>query len=189
MKAIVLLFTLMLFPFFGLGQETLELKNTKPLTWQGKAAMGSYSPEGTLDVDKAIITIENDQITALTVAVDMKRLSQENKKLQRHLRDEDFFDVKVFPQAVFTLTAPVDLNNGNCQLQGVMSIKNKAVTEAIPAWINITDKLITITFDAELDRTAYGITYNSPSIFTKLKDQAIADAFNLKGVLSFPNRF
>ena len=67
-----------------------------------------------------------------------------------------------------------------------MSIKNKAVSEEITAWINITDKLVTITFDAELDRTQYGITYNSPSLFTKLKDQAIADEFNLKGKLSFP---
>ena len=70
-----------------------------------------------------------------------------------------------------------------------MSIKNKAVSEEIPAWINITDQLITITFDAQLDRTAYGITYNSPSFFTKLKDQAIADEFTLKGKLSLPNRF
>ena len=189
MKTKLLLLALLLTSYWVAAQQTVELNNNKPLTWQGKAAMGGYAPEGTLDVEKAVITIENGQITALVVAVDMKTLSQENKRLEKHLRNEDFFDVKVFPQAVFTLTDPVDLANGTCKLQGVMSIKNKAVSEEIPAWINITDQLITITFDAQLDRTAYWITYNSPSFFTKLKDQAIADEFTLKGKLSLPNRF
>lgn len=37
----------------------------------------------------------------------------------------------------------------------------------------------------KLDRTAYGIHFNSPSIMKKMKDQANADEFILVGKLVF----
>lgn len=185
MKKISLL--LMLLAIFATqAQNTIEIDDAKPLTWQGKAAMGSYSPKGTLEIEKALITIDQGQITGLVVSVDMKSLSQENKRLEGHLRNADFFDVKVFPKAVFTLTKPVVLDNGACQLEGIMTIKNNSKPEVISAQINITDALVIISFDHQFDRTRYGINYNSPTFFKKLKDQAIEDQFSLKGKLSFP---
>ena len=137
MKTIAIIFSCLLLQSLAFAQETLELDNTKPLTWQGKAAMGGYAPEGTLDVEKVVITLENEKITSLVVAVDMKSLSQENKRLEKHLRNEDFFDVKVFPQAVFTLTTPVELTNGICKLQGVMSLTALFLIDITPCSLQI----------------------------------------------------
>jgi hypothetical protein len=36
-------------------------------------------------------------------------------------------------------------------------------------------------FDISTDRTAYGIKFNSPAFFEKMKEKAIADEFKLKG--------
>ena len=185
MKKTILILSLILSCGALFAQQTLNIHSPEPLTWQGKAAMGGYSPEGTLQIEKALLTIKDDQIIGLVVAVDMTTLSQENKRLEGHLRDADFFDVAVFPQAVFTLTKPIDLKFGGSELEGVMSIKNNAQTEVIPAQISIIDGMIVVEFNHKFDRTDYGITYNSPSVFEKLKDQAIADEFSLKGKLSF----
>ena len=38
----------------SLAQKTIEIDDAKPLTWQGKAALGGYSPEGTLEIDKKL---------------------------------------------------------------------------------------------------------------------------------------
>lgn len=38
-----------------------------------------------------------------------------------------------------------------------------------------------------MDRTQYGVNHNSPSIFKRLKEDAIADEFVLKGELIFQN--
>lgn len=168
------------------AQNTVEITEAEPIIWQGKAALGGYSPEGTLELEKGILTLDNNTITSLVVAVDMTTLSQENKRLEGHLRNEDFFDVEVFTQAVFTLTKPVDLNAEETQLEGVMTIKNNSMNEVIPAKLSIVDNSIVISFDHQFDRTLYGITYNSPTYFEKLKDKAIADEFNLRAKLSFP---
>lgn len=186
MKKILITLLLVLPISLATAQNTVEIDDAKPLEWQGKAAMGGYAPEGTLEIEKIIFTLDEDQVTGLVVSVDMTSLSQENKRLERHLRNADFFDVDVFPKAVFTLTKPIPLDNGSCELEGIMTIKNNSKPEVIPAQINITDGLVIVEFNHQFDRTRYGINYNSPSIFKKLKDQAIADEFSLKTKLSFP---
>ena len=45
--------------------------------------------------------------------------------------------------------------------------------------------MISITFNHKMDRTTYGVNYNSPSIFKSLKENVIADDFTLKASLTF----
>ncbi|MEP2936038.1 MAG: YceI family protein [Gilvibacter sp.] len=167
------------------AQTTFDLNTTALLEWQGKAAFSSYSPAGTLKVDKASITIKNDSILAMIVSVDMTTLSQENKQLEGHLRDADFFNVTVYSKASFTLTKAVKINAKTIVLEGLMTIRGKTQQELINAQITEVNKQYVISFDHTFDRTSYGINYNSPSIFKRIKENAIEDDFTLKGSLRF----
>lgn len=167
------------------AQQTVTANANQIVTWQGKAAIGGYAPIGTLDLEQATLTITQEQLLNLSVVIDMTSLSQENKRLEGHLKEADFFDVEVFTQASFIVTKPINLDSENPVLEGVMTIKGKTQTELIAVQIDRQENQISIGFDHTLDRTAYGIVYNSPSIFKRLKENAIADAFTLKGTLVF----
>ncbi|MCW5518655.1 YceI family protein [Aureitalea sp. L0-47] len=161
----------------------VHAQENKTLTWQGRAAVGGYAPEGTLEVMEASAQIQGDRLTSLSVVVDMRTLDQENSQLKNHLRDKDFFHVKKFPVATFMLSEAVQLNDSDILLKGIMTIRGKSSEEKIKAEVIKQDDNISISFDHTMDRTVYGITYNSPTVFEKLKENVIADDFILKGTI------
>ena len=168
------------------SQETYILTpESNILTWRGKAAIGGYAPEGTLEIKDAILSTTNTRLETLEIVVDMTSLYQENKQLSEHLRDKDFFYIKKHKTAVFKLLEPIDFTNTNCTLKGTMTIKGKTNIEFIEVRITKTETRVTIDFNHTMDRTQYDINYNSPSIFKSLKENVIADNFTLKGALVF----
>lgn len=170
------------------AQQTLNVESKSQVSWQGKAAFSSYSPIGTLDVTNAKLTQRNDSLVAMSVLIDMTSLTQENKQLEGHLKEEDFFHVKKFPQATFTMTNQISLNDPEGVIEGIMTIKGQSKTEQIPVRLEKSEEGIRIEFDHKMDRTQYGINYNSPSFFKRLKENAIADNFNLRANLLFTNK-
>jgi len=166
--------------------ESYNLNNDlSTLIWQGSAALGSYNPQGTLQVSAGNITICSEKVYTMDITIAMKTLSQENTDLQEHLKNKDFFHVKTFPESTFVLSDAVPVKNGTVVLQGKMTIKGETLPENIPAKVVISEETVTLTFEHEIDRTRYGINYNSPSIFKRLKENAIADTFSIQGTLVF----
>jgi polyisoprenoid-binding protein YceI len=155
------------------------------LTWQGKAALGSYAPEGVLKIKDVTIQEIDSKLLVLTIVVDMTSLYQENTQLSTHLRGKDFFHVKKHKTAVFKLIKPIDISNSSIMLKGTMTIKGETNIEQIQASVTMDNQKICIRFNHTMDRTKYGINYNSPSIFKSLKENVIADDFTLKGALYF----
>lgn len=168
------------------AQDTASIsKNEQQLTWIGKAAVGGYAPEGTLDIASAKITYASNCIVSLSIEVDMRSLDQENSQLKEHLLDKDFFHVKKFPTARFELQEQAFVVDGEASLRGKLTVKKVTKTEEFIASVDISEEFITLHIDQTLDRTNYGINYNSPSIFKKMKENLIADEFVLKGTLVF----
>jgi len=169
-----------------INAQKLELNIKKSnVSWTGKAAFNAYALTGSLQVKAGKLTIENDSVKALEVSIDMKSLHHKNKDLKKHLRGKDFFEVKKYPTAMFTLTKPVSIKDGKAMLNGTMNIKTTNREEKIPVAIFIQNKEVKISFSTQLDRTKYGVKFNSPSFFKKMKENAIADKFILKGKLFF----
>jgi polyisoprenoid-binding protein YceI len=168
------------------SQETYTVTgNSSILTWGGKAAVGGYAPEGTLQFQKATMTCESNIITTLEIIVDMTSLHQENKQLSGHLRAKDFFHVKKYKTATFVLSQPITVSSGTALVNGMMTIKDSQNKEQVKATVTMQGESISITFNHTMDRTTYGVNYNSPSIFKSLKENVIADDFTLKGSLVF----
>ena len=176
----ILLFTSLTFQSFGQIKKINIEKSL--LNWTGKAAFSSYTLTGHINPKRGEIEIKSDSIIALTIVIDMKSISHEYKDLVKHLKSKDFFDVKKFEEAYFELTKPSVIKDNIAVLTGNMTIKNVTHQESIT--INLQDNYNSISFNVLLDRTKYGIKFNSPNFFKKLKENAIADEFKLEGTLN-----
>ena len=152
------------------------------LSWTGYAAFQSYALTGTLDTKMGAIVIDGQVLDSATVVVDMLRLDADNDQLAQHLRSADFFDVQKFPTADFILTAGAEDQQS---YQGKLTIKEVVHDYRFPLDIKVWAESIVVEGRLEIDRTDFGIVYNSPSVFKKLKDQAIADTFVLEIALIF----
>ena len=182
LKILSLLIFCLQFQFIT-GQQSINAEKST-INWKGKAAFNSYSPTGTIQVKEGSISIENNVITALNIVIDMTTLDHEIKDLKNHLRNKDFFEVKKYKTATFTLSEPAKIINGGVLVVGAMTIKNTTKKETIKLTVS-HEGALRLQFDFNLDRTEYGIKFNSPNFFKKLKENAIADKFNLKGNLVF----
>jgi len=148
--------------------------NASQLTWTGYAEVGSWAPSGTLQLVKGQLTRTANQISRTTMTLDMTTIRHENGQLQTHLRDETFFDVTRFPTATFVLrTLTGTTATGQLTLKGV----TKPVT--FPVVVSQEGEALRIKGRAVIDRTQFGIRYNSTSFFADLGDQAIKNEFTL----------
>ncbi len=168
-------------PSASTQNKSINIENSS-LRWTGKAAFNAYSLTGTLKVKNGVIKIENDSIKILKITIDMESLDHKNSDLKKHLSGKDFFEVKTYKVATFFLYKPVSINNGEVTLRGEMSIKD--ITKMETFTIKLNTDYSSLSFGITIDRTSYGVKFNSPSFFKKMKENAIADEFKLTGTLS-----
>ncbi len=167
------------------GQEFKLSEKSSTINWIGKAAFNSYAPKGTLKSKSGTLILNGKNLKSLKLTIDMNSLHHENKDLKAHLRNKDFFEVKKYRTALFNLVEPATIVEGKNTLVGDMTIKNRTNRVQLEVTIQITSNELKISYDIELDRTKYDVTFNSPSFFKKLKDNAIADIFKIKGTFVF----
>jgi polyisoprenoid-binding protein YceI len=148
--------------------------NASQLTWTGYAEVGSWAPSGTLQLAKGQITRTANQISSATMTLDMTTIRHENGQLQTHLRDEAFFDATRFPTATFVLRALTGTT-----ATGQLTLKGVTKPVSFPVVVSQEGNGLRIKGRAVIDRTQFGIRYNSTSFFSGLGDQAIKNEFAL----------
>jgi len=109
------------------------------------------------------------------MATDMEK--DGNEGLTEHLKDPDFFDVKKYPTATLTITNTRYHDATHFEAKANMTIKGVTLPVKFQAEVNYETKTMTTKF--KIDRTRWGINYNS-----KLKDSAISDAIGFEVTLS-----
>lgn len=192
-----ILFIALLLPFSAYSQEKAELSlKESTIFWRGTHAIGNSGHEGTLRFLSGMLTQStNGKITSGSFVIDMNSIKNTDKEdekgrknIEEHLKSNDFFDVKKFPTATFTIVKidPTPLPNkyavtGDLLMKG---ISNRIVFTAL---INQNKEAISVKADHTLIRTLWGITYKSQSAFDfgNLKNDLIANAIPIKLELLF----
>ena len=173
---IILSLALVLFAGMAYAQVNLPINvSNSVINWTGHAEVGSYAPQGTLYFKSGSISIDKGEITSGLLTLDMKSMKQENEHLLEHLKSDDFFDVEKFPTSTILIEKIV---NGTAF--GQLTVKNK--TQSFQCPINIVQRSATITINgkAVIDRTKFGIIYNSGNFFSGLGDKAIRNTFDIE---------
>jgi len=162
--------------------------------WEGSKPAGSHN--GTVDVSNGTVTVAGGKVTGGTFTLDMNSIScldlEGGKKeyLESHLKGlgddnaDDFFNVKAYPTAKFEITKLTGLANdaeGNFLVYGNLTMKDITKQVGFKANIQTTDGTVSVTSQKfNIDRTEWGIKYNSGKFFDDLKDKAIDDEMALQ---------
>lgn len=151
--------------------------------WIGTKLTGQHN--GTIRLKSGSIQMESDgKITGGEFVMDMSTitvldLTGENKeKLEKHLRDTDFFEVAKFPTAKFVITSAEPAGDGKLKVTGNLTMRD--VTKSVTFTANVESKNnmpAKITADFNIDRQLWGIVYKGKP------DDAIRDEVNIKPVL------
>ena len=144
------------------------------LTWTGHAEVGSWAPQGTIRLREGRVMADGQTVRAARVVVEMATLAHEKPELAEHLRNADFFDTSKFPTAVFELT---EFKAG--QATGTLTIKGVTRPVAFPVAVVPVPGGLRLRGTATLDRTQFGINYNSTSFFQNLGSYAIRNDFQV----------
>jgi polyisoprenoid-binding protein YceI len=122
-------------------------------SWTGSATV----PDGKLE--NASFKLEID--TASVIA-DHKAPTQWTPKLEKHLKDPDFFDVSKFPKATFQSTQIVKAKDGAANafsVSGKLTIKGVTKAVSFPAQISFSDGKFEASTEFSINRQEYGIAY------------------------------
>jgi polyisoprenoid-binding protein YceI len=142
-----------------------------------------HGHNGSINIASGSVSMENDVLTAGEIVIDMPSLlvldiedSVKNAGLYGHLTTGDFFNVAVFPKAKLVITDAADMSN----VKGNMTIKE--VTEEITFSLSTAEVEggLELSTTLNIDRTKFGVTYNSGNFFEDLGDHLINDEFTLE---------
>jgi polyisoprenoid-binding protein YceI len=181
------LIILLQFAIIGAFAQTFTVDASKStLNWKAEKITGFH--EGTIGIKSGTLKIENGKITSGSFVINMSTIvdtdltdAEYNAKLIGHLKSPDFFDVAKFPEAIFTITKPVDVSKSVTEVHGNLAIKG--ISKPLTFKTVIKKDGNSYVFNANsivVDRTVYNIKYGSGTFFSDLGDKVIYDEFTLK---------
>ena len=152
--------------------------------WTGSKATGTH--QGVIKVTGGELAVNNGNIEGGSFTIDMSSLAVTDSdmdadtkgKLEGHLKSGDFFEVEKFPTGKFVITSVEPVSGSETtthNVTGNLTLKEKTHSVTFPANVSITDdKVSAVTPKFTINRTNWGINYNSGIIGT-VKDKLIND--------------
>ncbi|MAT90697.1 MAG: lipid-binding protein [Flavobacteriaceae bacterium] len=159
------------------------------INWKGKKPTGTHT--GTVNlksgelavVDRTIesgsFVMDMNSITVTDLEGDMKANLEAHLKGTDEEKKEDFFNVGVYPTAMFELTG-VSGENGDVTVSGNLTIKDVTQNIEFPATVSFPGDEVFLKSDPfMIDRTNWNINFKSKSAFDNLQDNFINDDIEL----------
>jgi len=160
------------------------------MIWRGYYVFLFDQHHGTIQLVNGQITTEHNEIKKGEFEIDMQSIKNLNlsidngrNELENHLKSDDFFSVNKYPKAKFTITQvkkEKDAPPGERLITGNLTIKDVTHPISFPASISFTRNLIKTSAKFKIDRTKWGIKFDSGSFFRNLGDGAISDAIGIE---------
>jgi len=174
---------------FGTTVATAQTKKVNAekssIVWLAKKVTGEHT--GTVNLKEGNLIFKSGKLVGGNFTVDMTSLTPTDlsgdwkAKLEGHLKSEDFFGTEKNPTSTLVFKKIATKPNGVYTVTADLTIKG--ITN--PVTFDITVKGDTASTKLTIDRTKYGIKYNSKSFFDSIGDKAIYDDFDLTVNLQF----
>ncbi|MEE9437984.1 MAG: YceI family protein [Saprospiraceae bacterium] len=169
--------------------------NVSKVIWVGTKATGS-SHNGTINLSEGSLSMKDGNITGGSFVLDMNSITaldlegDDKAYLESHLKGmsdksaDDFFNVRKFPKAKFNITKVSNLTGNNDAthlIYGNLTMKNTTKQVGFKAKVSVAGNAVNVSTPSfKINRTDWGIKYNSPTFFQGLKDKAINNDIELK---------
>ncbi len=163
---------------------SVDLENSN-IEWIGARPASQHN--GIVSIKEGHLNINDGEIAGGEFVIDLTDITvlditdpARNARLKRHLESDDFFDVENHPEARFVITSVEELQNaasglthritGNLLMRG----RDRAVT--FDAAVDINDENIGArSVQFLINRTEWGVNYQSRTIFGSVLDNFILD--------------
>lgn len=170
--------------------EKLAIDTSKSeIKWTGEYAFYFGGHEGLIEFKDGHFIKSGDLITGGEFTIDMTSISSTDMEepearldLDKHLKNEDFFKVDEFPEASLIIKNVTYENPKRIAVNADLTIKGITKTISFRGDLNFKEKLLTTKF--KIDRTLWGVTFNSKEVEGKLKDGLISDAIGFEVLLA-----
>lgn len=173
MKNVFLILMASLCSFYAFASVDVAKSELK---WEGTKKVGDKHV-GVVAFKSIDLKMEKGLIQGGELVVDMNTMittdlaGEWKAKLEGHLKGEDFFNVTKYPTAKFVIKSVA-----NNKVTGDLTIKDK--TNSVT--FDIVNDKKTILGTLVIDRTKWGIVYNSNNYFKNLGDKIIDDSIKLE---------
>lgn len=171
--------------------ESLNIKADKSkVSWLGKKVLVDSSHSGTIKIKSGAVEVDKNKLKKLMVTIDMASITNKDlegkykKKLEDHLKNDDFFSVQKFPTSSFTSTEVKEISANKFKVKGNLTIKGKSHPAEFSATLNSKPHRHLIG-ELTFDRTVYGVKYGSGKFFQNLGDKVIADEIKINANLAY----
>ncbi|PLK44419.1 YceI family protein [Emticicia sp. TH156] len=126
---------------------------------------------------------DNGQLVGGKVVIDMESMVYKDRQHKNspvfHLKSADYFDVEKFPTAAFVITGVKPAPGKTLEVKGKLTIKGVTRTVSFPAKMTLADGVLKADGQLVIDRTEWGIRYNSGRFYDVAADQVVADGIEL----------
>jgi len=141
------------------------------VNWAGERIVGN-AHSGTVQIETGFALVKDDMIVGGEAVIAMATIVGDNEKAVGHLKTADFFDVEAFPTSKIVITDVTTNDSGAIIATADLTIKG--VTNEIEFPIVLGDNGQWM-MDITIDRTLWGIKYDSGKFFSEIGDKAIRD--------------
>jgi rhodanese-related sulfurtransferase/polyisoprenoid-binding protein YceI len=177
-------------PLPGDGSYRIDPENSR-LEWIGRNLNNRHF--GRIDIQEGDLVIAGGRLSAGSIVLDMNTISNLDQQdpvwrdmLITHLKSDDFFGVKQFPLASFTLAGweeqEVALSEAlNGSVTGDLSIRDVTRRVSFPAIVAPQpDGSIKAHAAFDIDRTLWNVNYGSCRLFERLGMHLVHDLISLE---------
>jgi len=147
--------------------------------WIGSKVASSH--EGTVNIEKGMLMIDHGTLVGGEFSIDMTSISntdmegRKKENFEGHLKSDDFFDVEQFPLAIITITRAEKGEGDSYKIVADLTIKGITHPVTFPAKVTMNGKNFSATAKIKIDRTKWGVEYNSGNFVKDLGDKLILD--------------
>ena len=160
------------------GTPTKLNVSSSVVKWIGTKVTGKHN--GTVKIKEGEVWVDGEKITGGKFVLDMTTIENADldgewkEKLEKHLKDTDFFEVGKFPTATFE-TTKIDQDASKLTVTGNLEIKGITKSITFPATIQKDDakKILGAKANFNINRQDWGIVYKGKI------DDVIRDEINL----------
>jgi polyisoprenoid-binding protein YceI len=180
---------IILFLFIGISATSQNEKyytlniDQSVLKWRGTYAFQFSEHSGTVKFKMGTLTTLDDHISGGSFVIDMHSITNEDYENDigpvGHLKNDDFFDVPKYPEALLKITKVTFFQEENKHKMDA-DLTIKGITKPIEFWSTVDSDKKQLYTQFKIDRRRWGITYNN-----KLKNHAISDAIEFEVLLDF----
>ncbi len=183
----------------GTGETVIEIPKSKVyavdinesvVRWSGRNMNNIH--RGTVKLRTGKIIIKSKKLFSATFIIEMNTIEDEDlenkiykKMLETHLRSEDFFNVKAYPEAKIIIKeaeeiGPWESGVPNMRLTALLKIKNVIRKVVFPATVQIEkDGRLNAHAHFSFDRTLWKVKYGSTKFFKKLAMHLVDDEVSM----------